>query len=125
MPVPVYLAANCKEIATFTGRAAVLGLGFLPDGGARIPACPLQGHMAVIDDAVLPQRVPEETLDRLAARCGGGCCLDFLRTPGPVHRAVAQGLQRRLGNAPMLLPAAYQGSYMDWAVMTIMSDCTQ
>ena len=107
MPVPVYLAANCKEIATFTGRAAVLGLGFLPDGGARIPACPLQGHMAVIDDAVLPQRVPEETLDRLAARCGGGCCLDFLRTPGPVHRAVAQGLQRRLGNAPMLLPAAY------------------
>lgn len=63
--------------------------------------------MAVIDDAVLPQRVPEETLDRLAARCGGGCCLDFLRTPGPVHRAVAQGLQRRLGNAPMLLPAAY------------------
>ena len=95
MPVPVYLAANCKEIATFTGRAAVLGLGFLPDGGARIPACPLQGHMAVIDDAVLPQRVPEETLDRLAARCGGGCCLDFLRTPGPVHRAVAQGLQRR------------------------------
>ena len=107
MPVPVYLAANCKEIATFTGRAAVLGLGFLPDGGARIPACPLQGHMAVIDDAVLPQRVPEETLDRLAARCCGGCCLDFLRTPGPVHRAVAQGLQRRLGNAPMLLPAAY------------------
>ena len=85
----------------------MLGLGFLPDGGARIPACPLQGHMAVIDDAVLPQRVPEETLDRLAARCGGGCCLDFLRTPGPVHRAVAQGLQRRLGNAPMLLPAAY------------------
>ena len=63
--------------------------------------------MAVTDDAVLPQRVPEETLDRLAARCGGGCCLDFLRTPGPVHRAVAQGLQRRLGNAPMLLPAAY------------------
>ena len=50
----------------------MLGLGFLPDGGARIPACPLQGHMAVIDDAVLPQRVPEETLDRLAARCGGG-----------------------------------------------------
>ena len=46
-------------------------------------------------------------LDRLAARCGGGCCLDFLRTPGPVHRAVAQGLQQRLGNAPMLLPAAY------------------
>ena len=85
----------------------MLGLGFLPDGGARIPACPLQGHMAVIDDAVLPQRVPEETLDRLAARCGGGCCLDFLRKPGPVHRAVAQGLQRRLGNAPMLLPAAY------------------
>ena len=34
MPVPVYLAANCKEIATFTGRAAVLGLGFLPDGVA-------------------------------------------------------------------------------------------
>lgn len=85
----------------------MLGLGFLQDGGARIPACPLQGHMAVIDDAVLPQRVPEETLDRLAARCCGGCCLDFLRTPGPVHRAVAQGLQRRLGNAPMLLPAAY------------------
>lgn len=107
MSVPVYLAANCKEIATFTGRAAVLGFGFLPDGAARIPVCPPQGHMAVVDDAVLPEYVPEETLDRLAAHCTGGCCLDFLRPPGPVHRAAAQGLQRRLRGAPMLLPASY------------------
>ena len=98
MPVPVYLAANCKEIATFTGRAAVLGLGFLPDGGARIPACPLQGHMAVIDDAVLPQCVPEETLDRLAARCGGGCCLDFLRTPGNAWDGFVRSAERRFPN---------------------------
>ena len=125
MPVPVYLAANCKEIATFTGRAAMLGLGFLPDGGARIPACPLQGHMAVIDDAVLPQRVPEETLDRLCGPVRRGVLSGFSaharpraprRGAGPAAAArecpdaAARGLSRLCAGsaAGPLLPAALQ-----------------
>lgn len=107
MPVPVYLAANCKEIATFTGRAAVLGLGFLPDGGARIPACPLQGHMAVIDDAVLPQRVPEETLDRLAARCGGGVVWIFCARPAPCTAPWRRACSSGSGMPRCCCPAAY------------------
>ena len=90
MPVPVYLAANCKEIATFTGRAAVLGLGFLPDGGARIPACPLQGHMAVIDDAVPPLPYPGGMLPAALCSCEKSPAgLRYFDTPESLRQKLA------------------------------------
>lgn len=113
MPIPLYYAAEWKQIVTNSTKVpqAVTGFGLYEDGSPRIPegiAAEPQA-MAVIDDAVLPQGVvPEETLDTLGSYCKAGCCLDFLRPLCPQHLALIHGLARRIPEGrPFLLPAPY------------------
>lgn len=113
MSIPLYFAVDCKEIEIFHPRSlfALTGFGLYPDGTARLPEQIPQGEgmLAVIDDAILPDSVPErQALDTLASYCTGGCFLDFMRPVSEVHAAWIVGLRQRLSpELPFWLPERY------------------
>ena len=110
MSVPLYLAADCEEIVTISENQprALTGCGVFADGSARIPDLHVEA-LRVIDDAVVPERLPDEAvLDTLAEGCAQGCFFDFLRKPTEFHRALLDGLKKRLPeNAPFFVPQRY------------------
>lgn len=110
MPIPLYFAADCKEIVTIseTLNRALTGFGVYPDGTSRFPDTAVSA-LAVIDDAILCETPPgPETLDALAACCGQGCFFDFMRPAAGLHSALILGLQQRLPRAvPLFVPERY------------------
>lgn len=110
LPIPLYFAADCKEIVTIQNglNRALTGFGLSADGTLRLPE-EIIPALAVIDDAAPCAALPqEETLDALAECCGEGCFFDFLRPSSALHEALLRGIQRRLPQAvPLLVPEAY------------------
>lgn len=110
MSVPLYFAADCEEIVTISENQprALTGCGVFADGSARIPDLHVEA-LRVIDDAVVPERLPDKAaLDTLAEGCAQGCFFDFLRKPTEFHRALLDGLKKRLPeNAPFFVPQRY------------------
>lgn len=110
MSIPLYFAADCEEIVTISDEhlRALTGFGVFSDGSVRTPPVSLPA-LAVIDDAFLSRKLPDEqVLDTLAAACGLGCFFDFVRPIAGLHRALVYGLQERLSQAvPIFLPEAY------------------
>lgn len=104
MPNPLYLAVNWKEIVNNPPqRLAQGGYGVREEGTARLPERHLSGAMRIVDDAVLPTtEVTEEALDRLAALCADGCCLDFERPLCAMQLSLIDGLRKRLGRGALL-----------------------
>lgn len=79
MSVPLYLAADCEEIVTISENQprALTGCGVFTDGSARIPDLHVEA-LRVMDDAVVPERLPDKAaLDTLAESCAQGCFFDF------------------------------------------------
>lgn len=114
MSIPLYLAVNCKDSVSkdVNYPFALTGYGIAQDGSVRSPACTMQQahEIIVVDDAVIPDIVPEGTaLDALASFCGDrGCFFDFIRPVCEFHTAVIAGLRRRLSrDALLLVPEAY------------------
>lgn len=110
MSVPLYLAADCEEIVTILENRprALTGYGFYADGSVRLPVSQVDA-LRVIDDAVVPSRLPDEAaLDALAADCSQGCFFDFLRRPSEFHRVLLAGLKKRLPtSAPLFVAKRY------------------
>lgn len=104
MPIPLYFAMNWKEIVNNPPqRLAQGGYGVREDGKARLPERHLSGALRIVDDAVLPTaEVTEEALDRLAALCADGCCLDFERPLCAMQLSLIGGLRRRFGRGAFL-----------------------
>lgn len=110
MSVPLYLAADCEEIVTISENQprALTGYGFYADGSVRLPASQIPA-LCVIDDAVIPQVLPDEAaLDALAEHCAQGCFFDFLRKPTEFHSVLTGGLEKRLPtHVPRFVPKQY------------------
>lgn len=110
MPIPLYFAADCKEIVTIQKERsrALTGFGLSENGTLRLPEEILPA-LAVIDDAAPCATLPqEETLDTLAECCGEGCFFDFLRPRSVLHEVLMRGIQKRLPQAvPLFVPEAY------------------
>lgn len=93
MPIPLYYAANWKEIVNNSKkRWAQTGFGFNADGSARIPPHVVPGIPCVIDDAVLPA-LSEGAVQALAQYCASGCYLDFERPVSERHRLLLRLLR--------------------------------
>ena len=110
MPIPFFFAINCKEIVTFNDkRPALLGYGLNSDGSVRLPQQVDRPCLAVIDDAVIPEKMPEETvLSLLAEHCRYGCFFDFMRPAVPQHAAILTGIAQRVpADTVMLVPVQF------------------
>lgn len=113
MPIPLYYAANWKEIVNNTRiRRAQTGFGFYSDGSLRIPERILPGALCVIDDSALPAACAE-SVQLLAQYCKHGCCLDFERPITQAHRAFIRLLRQHTSRTEIFaLPARFSGEGM-------------
>jgi len=109
LSIPFYFAMEENEADLQAGRrVAQLGFRFHEDGTLRLPERIIPGAAAVIDDNILPLKVPEPAaLDRLAEVCENGCFLDFERPINEVGAAIAVGLRQRL-SGQMTVPPVFQ-----------------
>lgn len=104
MSIPMYFAGNWKDSVNAGLLTAQMGYGFEPDGRLRLPEAAHHASLCVIDDAFLPDVLPE--LDALEAALSNGCCFDFERSPTPAHHRLLQAMQPYL-HEPVLLPEAF------------------
>ena len=103
MPFPVYFASNWKESVNDPRvLPAQYGFGFTRDGVLRLPERTVPNALRIVDDAILPERMPDAAaFARLASLCKNGCLLDFERRPTPVHAAILRALAPLLDGAPL------------------------
>ena len=104
MSIPMYFAGNWKDSVNTGLLTAQMGYGFRPDGGLRLPQQGRSASLCVIDDAVLPQVLPE--LGQLIEAAKGGCCFDFERRPSPAHRRLLEAMVPQLRGL-ILLPEVF------------------
>ncbi len=103
MSFPVYFALNWKESVNDPRIfPAQYGFGFTESGVLRLPQKIIPAALRIIDDAVLPENVPDAaTIRQLADLCGKGCLLDFERTPTQIHAAILYGLSQYCKKLPL------------------------
>lgn len=113
MPIPLYYAANWKEIVNNSKkRWAQTGFGFNADGSARIPQHVVPGMPCVIDDAVLPA-ISEEAVQALSQYCVNGCYLDFERPVSERHSSLLRLLRGRTSRSKLFaVPARFAAEGM-------------
>lgn len=105
MSIPMYFAGNWKDsVNTKCFRTAQMGYGFHKDGSLRLPKPGCHADMCVIDDANLPQTLPD--LHLLAAAAMNGCCFDFERQPSPAHKQLLEAMLPKL-RGMILVPEAF------------------
>lgn len=104
MSIPMYFAGNWKDSVNTGLLTAQMGYGFRLDGSLRLPMQGCRASLCVIDDACLPDPLPE--LDGLIDAAKQGCCFDFERKPSPVHRRLLEAMVPQL-RGTILLPEAF------------------
>lgn len=109
MSIPCYYALEWKDsVNIFPHRAAQLGFGFREDGSARMPERQIADAPILIDDSVLPNRLPtEQALHRMAVAAQHGCFFDFERPVNRVATAIMLSLFQLLPQTPTVVPEEY------------------
>lgn len=104
MSIPMYFAGNWKDSVNTGLLTAQMGYGFHPNGSPRLPEHGCSAGLCVIDDACLPETLPE--LRELIHAARRGCCFDFERRPSPAHRRLLEAMVPQLQGI-ILLPEAF------------------
>lgn len=90
-------------------KKAQLGFGFHKDGTLSLPERLIQNAPIVINDAIVPNCLPEEsTLDHLAALCCHGCFFDFERPASKWSTYLIKSLKMKCNpNVLFAVPQSY------------------
>ena len=98
MSFHVYFASNWKDSVNDPRIfPAQFGYGFTESGMPRFPEKAISDALRILDDAILPKRIPDTAaIARLAQQCGNGCFFDFERAPTQIHAAIIRKLSHEL-----------------------------